>query len=39
MTVAPWTILIPGGVIMLMVLALNIIGDSLRDILDPMYKD
>ena len=35
MTVAPWTILIPGAVIMLMVLALNIMGDSLRDVLDP----
>lgn len=39
MTVAPWTILIPGAVIMLMVLSLNIIGDSLRDILDPWHKD
>ena len=38
MTVAPWTILIPGGVIMLIVLVLNILGDSLRDMLDPKYK-
>ena len=35
MTVAPWTILIPGAVIMVIVLVLNIMGDSLRDILDP----
>ena len=35
MTVAPWTILIPGAVIMVMVLVLNLMGDSLRDILDP----
>lgn len=38
MTVAPWTILIPGAIIMLMVLTLNIIGDGLRDALDPKYK-
>ena len=38
MAVAPWTILIPGCVIMVMVFILNIIGDSLRDILDPKYK-
>lgn len=35
MMVAPWTILIPGAVIMVMVLVLNLMGDSLRDILDP----
>ena len=35
MTVAPWTILIPGAVIMVMVLVLNLMGDSLRDVLDP----
>ena len=35
MTVAPWTILIPGAVIMIMVLVINLMGDSLRDILDP----
>ena len=36
-TVAPWTILIPGSVIMLMVLVLNLTGDTLRDIFDPRY--
>jgi len=35
MTVAPWTILIPGAIIMVTVLVLNILGDSLRDVLDP----
>lgn len=35
MTVAPWTLLIPGAVIMVMALVLNIMGDSLRDIFDP----
>lgn len=38
MTVAPWTILLPGSVIMIIVLVLNITGDSLRDLLDPKYK-
>ena len=36
MTVAPWTILIPGAIIMAIVLVLNLLGDSLRDALDPM---
>jgi len=35
MTVAPWTILIPGAVIMVTVLVINVMGDSLRDIFDP----
>ena len=38
MTVAPWTILIPGAVIMVMVLVLNLMGDSLRDVLDPRIQ-
>lgn len=38
MTVSPWTILIPGATIMIIVLVMNIIGDSLRDILDPKYR-
>ena len=38
MTVAPWTILLPGSFIMIIVLVLNIMGDSLRDILDPKYN-
>ena len=37
MTIAPWIILAPGGTIMLMVLALNILGDGLRDAFDPKY--
>ena len=36
---APWIILAPGGTIMILVLALNILGDSLRDVLDPKYED
>ncbi len=37
MTIAPWIILAPGATIMLMVLALNILGDGLRDAFDPKY--
>lgn len=33
--VAPWTALVPGAAIALTVLALNMFGDVLRDILDP----
>jgi len=33
--VAPWTSLASGSVIVLVVLAINLVGDSLRDILDP----
>ncbi|NJR64209.1 MAG: ABC transporter permease [Leptolyngbyaceae cyanobacterium CRU_2_3] len=32
---APWTILIPGFMITLIVLAFNLLGDGLRDSLDP----
>jgi peptide/nickel transport system permease protein len=32
---APWTILLPGLVITLIVLAFNLLGDGLRDSLDP----
>ena len=35
LALAPWVSLFPGGFIMLTVLALNIIGDGLRDALDP----
>jgi peptide/nickel transport system permease protein len=32
---APWTILLPGLMITLIVLAFNLLGDGLRDSLDP----
>lgn len=35
MSVAPWIILFPGGVMLMTVLGLNILGDGLSDILDP----
>ncbi|QKS73370.1 ABC transporter permease [Paenalkalicoccus suaedae] len=35
---APWTVLFPGFSIMLVVLGFNMIGDGLRDALDPKLK-
>jgi peptide/nickel transport system permease protein len=35
LALAPWVSLFPGGAIMLTVLALNVVGDGLRDALDP----
>ncbi|WP_245411600.1 ABC transporter permease [Alkalicoccus urumqiensis] len=35
---APWTVLFPGISIMLVVLGFNMIGDGLRDALDPKLK-
>ena len=32
---APWIVLFPGLALMFTILALNLLGDSLRDILDP----
>jgi len=36
---APWITLIPGIAVTLTVLALNLLGDALRDVLDPRLKD
>ena len=36
--VAPWTALVPGTAVALTVLALNMFGDVLRDVLDPRTK-
>lgn len=35
---APWLALFPGGAIMLIVLSLNLLGDGLRDALDPYMR-
>ncbi|MBW4838854.1 MAG: ABC transporter permease [Paenibacillaceae bacterium] len=35
---APWTVIFPGVSIMLTVLAFNLMGDGLRDALDPRMK-
>lgn len=35
---APWTMIFPGLAIMLTVLGFNLLGDGLRDVLDPRMK-
>lgn len=35
---APWTVMVPGVCIMLAVLGFNLVGDGLRDALDPKMK-
>jgi peptide/nickel transport system permease protein len=35
---APWLVLIPGGCIAMLALSFNLIGDALRDILDPTLR-
>jgi peptide/nickel transport system permease protein len=35
MAQAPWTVVAPGGALMLLVLGFNLVGDGLRDWLDP----
>jgi peptide/nickel transport system permease protein len=35
---APWTMLVPGSALMLAVLALNLLGDGIRDLLDPRLR-
>ncbi len=39
MVVAPWMILAPGIMIIFSVLSLNLLGDGLRDLLDPHLKN
>jgi peptide/nickel transport system permease protein len=36
--IAPWTLYAPGAIIVIFVAALNLLGDSLRDVLDPRSK-
>jgi peptide/nickel transport system permease protein len=36
---APWLILFPGIAIMLTVLGFNLLGDGLRDALDPYQRN
>ncbi|MBX9965284.1 MAG: ABC transporter permease [Burkholderiales bacterium] len=36
---APWLVFIPGGAIVLMAVAFNVLGDALRTALDPTLKD
>lgn len=35
---APWLVFIPGAAIILLALAFNLVGDALRDILDPTQR-
>jgi peptide/nickel transport system permease protein len=37
-TAAPWLVFIPGFCIMVLALAFNLVGDALREILDPTQK-
>ena len=36
---APWLVMFPGLAIMLTVLGFNLLGDGLRDALDPRRRD
>ncbi|MCC6306782.1 MAG: ABC transporter permease [Rhodobacteraceae bacterium] len=36
--IAPWLIIFPGTMLTISVLALNLIGDALRDVLDPRQR-
>ena len=38
LTIAPWITLFPGLAIMMTVLSINLLGDGLRDALDPRLK-
>ena len=35
---APWIISIPGLLLMVTVMGLNLLGDGLRDVLDPRLR-
>jgi peptide/nickel transport system permease protein len=35
---SPWVAIIPGIMIMLIVMAFNLFGDGLRDLLDPKLR-
>ncbi len=39
MILAPWTAIYPGLAIMLLVLGFNLLGDGLRDIMDPRLRN
>lgn len=36
--VAPWTLIAPGAVVVLLVVGLNLLGDGFRDTLDPRNR-
>ena len=35
---APWLVFCPGAAILLLALAFNLVGDALRDVLDPLQR-
>lgn len=35
---APWLVFFPGGAILMLALAFNLVGDALRDVLDPTQR-
>jgi len=35
---APWLVFFPGGAILILALAFNLVGDALRDVLDPTQR-
>jgi peptide/nickel transport system permease protein len=35
---APWVAFFPGAALLLAVLGINLLGDALRDLLDPRFK-
>ena len=38
LTAAPWVAVFPGGALLLAVLGVNLLGDGLRDLLDPRFR-
>jgi peptide/nickel transport system permease protein len=38
-TRAPWLLLFPGALIILSVFSMNLVGDAMRDSIDPRFKD
>jgi peptide/nickel transport system permease protein len=38
LAVAPWVAVFPGLALLIAVLAVNLLGDGLRDLLDPRFK-
>ena len=36
---SPWLVIAPGGAILIVIFALNLLGDGLRDAIDPKLKD
>lgn len=38
LSIAPWTMIAPGAVLVLLIVGLNLLGDGLRDTLDPRNR-